>query len=246
MRLPVLRGIIERRILANYHIDPDVMARFLPEPFRPKLANGFAIGGICLIRLREMRPRFVRLPFGIKSENAAHRIAVEWNRGRSRPSGVFIPRRDTDSWWNVLAGGTVFPGVQHHALFKVAESDNRFRVSLRSDDGFSNLHVCGRVGRRLPSSSVFSSVEEASRFFESGALGYSATPTPGRFDGMELRCKTWQVEPLEIDRVESSFFDDESIFPPGSAEFDSALLMTEIDHQWHRVVDLCCGGTAAA
>ena len=50
MRIPAMRGIIDRRILANFHIDPDVMACNLPAPFRPKLANGYAIGGICLIR----------------------------------------------------------------------------------------------------------------------------------------------------------------------------------------------------
>ena len=51
MRLPAISGIIDRRILANYRIDPEVMAKALPSPFRPQLVNGWAIGGICLIRL---------------------------------------------------------------------------------------------------------------------------------------------------------------------------------------------------
>jgi|GEM_PF-4930562 len=36
MRIPVMRGVIERRILANFHVDADVMARWLPSPFRPQ------------------------------------------------------------------------------------------------------------------------------------------------------------------------------------------------------------------
>ena len=44
MRLPAVSGMMDRRILANFHIDPEVMARIMPKPFRPKLANGYAIG----------------------------------------------------------------------------------------------------------------------------------------------------------------------------------------------------------
>jgi hypothetical protein len=55
MRLPVIEGLIKRRILANYRVDPAVLAPLLPPPFRPKLHAGFAIAGICLIRLDKIR-----------------------------------------------------------------------------------------------------------------------------------------------------------------------------------------------
>ena len=80
MQFPAMRGIIDRRILANFRVDPDVLAKVLPCPFRPKLVNGKGIAGICLIRLKQIRPRFVPAFMGISSENAAHRIAVEWAR----------------------------------------------------------------------------------------------------------------------------------------------------------------------
>ncbi len=76
MRLPRLRGVIERRMLVNYRVEPEVLARQLPAPFEPKLHNGKALVGICLIRLRGVRPRFVPEGLGIRSENAAHRAAV--------------------------------------------------------------------------------------------------------------------------------------------------------------------------
>jgi hypothetical protein len=46
MRLPVVRGVIDRRILVNYRVDPDVVARTLPPPFRPKLHRGYGLVGI--------------------------------------------------------------------------------------------------------------------------------------------------------------------------------------------------------
>jgi hypothetical protein len=87
----------------NYRVDADVAARLLPAPFRPKLANGYAMAGICLIRLNRLRPAFIPLPVGIGSENAAHCFAVEWERGGQRLEGVFIPRRDTNSRLNAIS-----------------------------------------------------------------------------------------------------------------------------------------------
>jgi hypothetical protein len=66
---------------------------------------------------------------------------------------------------------------------------------------------------------------------------------------MELHCRTWHVEPLAVEEVRSSFFEDETLFPKGSIEFDCALLMRGIEHEWHGKSDLCCAvaePTAAA
>lgn len=239
MRIPVIRGIIDRRLLVNYHVDPDVMADVLPAPFKPKLVHGYAIGGICLIRLKKVRPKFLPIPFGIGSENAAHRIAVEWLDNGVMREGVYIPRRDTDSWLNTLAGGRVFPGRHHAATFTVHEISDEFSVSLLSHDDETRLHVSGHVGSDLPASSVFSSLASASAFFEAGSLGYSATSEDGQYDGLELRCTNWNVEPLDVEAVQSTFFDDQTRFPAGSTEFDCALLMRGIDHEWHSREALC-------
>jgi hypothetical protein len=240
MKIPVIRGIIDRRLLVNYRVDPDVLAPLLPVPFRPKLVRGYGMVGICLIRLKHVRPTFLPSWLGISSENAAHRAAVEWDDDGTVREGVYVRRRDTNSRLNALVGGRLFPGIHHHATFTVAETAERFDVALRSDDGLTSMAVRGRVEDALPASSVFRSLEEASAFFRVGSLGYSATPDPSRFQGLELRCLKWEVEPLAVEEVRSSFFDDEALFPPGSITFDCALLMRGIEHEWHCKPDLCC------
>jgi len=240
MKIPVIKGVIERRILANYHVEPDVIGRLLPKPFRPKLAHGKALAGICLIRLAHVRPKSMPIPWGIRSENAAHRIAVEWEADGQVHQGVYIPRRDTSSRLNAWAGGTLFPGEHNRAKFDVKETSERVSVNAKSDDQSMRLHVSGTVGKELPHSSVFENLAEASQFFAEGSLGYSVTRDPGRYDGLELRCSSWFVEPLDIERVESTFFDDQSKFPVGSIGFDCALLMRNIEHEWHGRSDLCC------
>lgn len=242
MRIPIIRGVIDRRILANFRVDPDVLARVLPPPFRPQLVGGFGIAGICLIRLKHIRPRFLPSLFGISSENAAHRIAVEWDAEGELRSGVFVPRRDTSSWLNAVAGGRIFPGVHNRARFEVREDEGHFYVAMDSFDGSARLVVDGEIASDLHSDSVFSSVDDVSRFFESGSLGYSPHSSNGHFDGLELRSFNWSVEPLAVNRIESSFFDDRQMFPAGSVTFDNALLMSGIDHEWHSRESLCCVG----
>jgi hypothetical protein len=176
--VPVVRGVIDRRILVNYHVDPRVVAPLLPAPFLPKVTRGVGMVGICLIRLRNVRPTFLPPWLGISSENAAHRTAVEWDDGVATRDGVYVRRRDTDSRLNSIAGGRLFPGVHHHARSVVEEASGRYSVALRRDDGVTRMSVRGRRADRLPASSVFRSLDEASAFFRAGALGYSATPDP--------------------------------------------------------------------
>ena len=240
MRLPAISGIIDRRILANYRVDPTCMAAALPPPFRPQVVNGYAIGGICLIRLKQVRPKRLPVPWGIGSENAAHRIAVEWESNGQTMHGVYIPRRDTNSMLNAFAGGRIFPGIHHHARFAVAENGNRYSVTMTSDDGHAKVAVSGSVVPEISDSSIFDSLESASSFFELGSLGYSDTHAEGKFDGLELHCKSWHVESLDVDTIQSSYFEDPSRFPNGSVEFDCALLMRNIVHEWHGRPDLCC------
>jgi hypothetical protein len=194
-----------------------------------------------LIRLKNLRPNFLPSWLGISSENAAHRAAVEWDDNGAVRNGVYVRRRDTSAWLNSLAGGRIFPGIHHHAQFTLEETSDRYSVAVRSDDGVTRMSVRGRRTDKLPASSTFRSLDEASAFYQAGSLGYSATPDPSRFQGLELRCLSWQVEPLEVEEMQSSFFENESLFPKGSIEFDCALLMRGIKHEWHGKSDLCCG-----
>jgi hypothetical protein len=141
---------------------------------------------------------------------------------------------------NELAGGRLFPGVHHHANFRVWESPHRYKVELDSDDGQTHVRVAARTAKAWPGGSVFTSLDEASEFFRAGSLGWSARTSAGEFDGLELRTMTWSMHPLVVERVESSFFEDPRLFPKGSADFDSAFLMRGIAHEWHGRGRLLC------
>ena len=234
MKIPTLQGIIKRRILVNYHAEPSAIQKILPNGFRPKLHKGKAIAGICLIRLEHTRPKFAPEFVGVSSENAAHRIAVEWESENGETNeGVYIPRRDTDSLVVSTFGGKLFSSEHHKADFEISENENKINFLMQSEDKTAFVKFAGRRGEKLPENSVFDSLAEASEFFEKGSLGYSAAKDEKTFDGIILDIKNWKVEPLTLDFAESSFYDDEKIFPKDSIKFDHALLMENIEHEWH-------------
>src|SRR5262245_44009815 len=171
MRLPRVHGTIKRRLLINYRVDPVVISRHLPPPFRPKLHDNSAVAGICLIRLENIRPRRFPPALGLSSENAAHRIAVVWEDETGSHEGVYIPRPDTGSLVNHLAGGRLFPGEHQRATFHVTEEDDRIALHMRSADGQVELDVVARPAAQLPATSRFATMTEASAFFERGSLG---------------------------------------------------------------------------
>lgn len=240
MRIPTIRGLIDRRVLVNFRVDADVLSRVCPPPFRPQTVEGFGIAGICLIRLQHIRPKLVPAFLGLSSENAAHRIAVEWDASGCTQTGVYIPRRDTSSCLNAFAGGRIFPGIHNRARFEVRETKSEYHISMDSMDGAAHVSVDGRTTDKLPGDSVFPTLAKCSQFFEAGSLGYSPGDATTEFDGLELRTAKWHVTPLCITNVQSSFFDDREVFPKGSVEFDNALLMRGIDHEWHSRGAICC------
>ncbi|HEU4952485.1 MAG TPA: DUF2071 domain-containing protein [Holophagaceae bacterium] len=228
MRVPAIQGLIRRRLLINFRVAPERLQPLLLAGLRPLAVDGWGIAGICLIRLEAVRPAGFPAWTGLSSENGAHRIAVAWEGGE----GVYIPRRDTDAALNRLAGGRLFPGAQHRAAFEVAEADGRIGIRMDCADGQGSVAVEAAATETFPHGSVLGDLEAASRFFRRGSLGYSPDRRGQCLDGLELEAEDWSMQPLAVQSLTSTFFDDPRRFPPGSLALDSAFLMRDVAHRW--------------
>jgi uncharacterized protein YqjF (DUF2071 family) len=241
MRVPTVQGVVERRLLINYRLDPDLAATMIPAPFEPQLVNGWAVVGICLIRLGHMRPRGVPAGLGLTSENAAHRFAVQWHDETGLRTGVYIPKRHSASFVNVAVGDRLFPGRHERADFKTIESADTIEVAFSACDSSCFVDAAVEIRDELFDSELFASITEASNFFRTGAAGFSPTRRSNQLDGVELRTTTWHTEAADIHHVRSSFFDDRSVFPAGSIHLDSALVMRDLTVEWHSLGSLSPG-----
>lgn len=232
MKLPVLNGIIDRRILINYSVEPEVVSSLLPTHLRPLVVNGYASGGICLIRLKHIGLKYTPSIFRITSENAAYRFLVTCKDKGGWVRGVYIPRRTTDSWLNVVVAGKLFAWPHYPARFESTEDKGRYSVRMGPDDGPVELEITAHRTDDFPEHSMFRSLAEASLCFANCNLGISPATHSRSFKTICLETSTWSVAPLVVDKLCSAYFSDTRRFPKGSIAFDNALLMEGIQHAW--------------
>lgn len=213
---------LRRRLLISYRVDPGVAASLLPTGFRPQIIDGAALAGVCVLGLESIRLPGMPGRAGLRSENAAHRIAVEWDGEHGVETGVFIFERHSSAWHPVLWGGRLFPGVHRRARFRIEESADRYALTMAA--GTHSLTADVEVGGEW-SSSFFSSVDDASDFYRSGRVGWSLGRDGSSAEAVTLTAEGWNVEGARLHGLRSSFFDG---LPEGTAVFDSVVVMRDL------------------
>ncbi len=180
MRLPVIRGVIDRRILVNYRVDPDVMARIVPSPFRPQIVGGYAIAGICLIRLRRIRPHVGCRPFWELVLKMRPIASPSNGMSREATRGACTFRGEITS--SSLECSSRRAAVSRRPpSFAVHGHGNIGHIFNRHFQRRWNAHR-GRRGNRFRSARNFSIrvvVAGVRVLFHGGSIGYSATRQPG-------------------------------------------------------------------
>jgi hypothetical protein len=167
----------------------------------------------------------------------AHRIAIRYPSDGDMRDGVFIWRRDTDRTLVRLLGGRLFPGVHHQARFDVHDELEALSYRVRSQDTATDidLDVSSGPWRGTP---LFPTFEEIESFFARGDCGFSCGLRGDRLEGLRLRSLNWAMEPLTVNRVASTFYDDRSRFPAAAITLDGAVLMRGISHEWYELDDV--------
>lgn len=220
--LSTVRSHIRRRLLIGYRMDPALAAGMLPAGFRPQVVDDSAVAGVCVLGLESIRPAWWPAALGLRAENAAHRMAVEWDDAGSVRTGVFIFRRHSSSLVPVLLGGRMFPGVHERARFTRREGDGRFAMTMAARG--ESLSVDVAVGDTW-TSTLFPNIEAVSEFYRRGRVGWSLG-RDGSPEAVELQADGWRIEPATLIGLESSFFD---ALPAGAAVFDHAVVMRDLD-----------------
>jgi len=236
--LPVLEGVIARRVLLNFRADPEVAQRLLPIPLEVEQQHGSAILGVCLIRLEQLRPRGIPGALGVRSENMAHRVAIRYPTPAGIKPGVLIWRRETDQKLVQLLGGRLFPGVHHAARFRVIDDRDHLEMEVTTPGKEADVKFSAQRAREWTATKAFSSFQEASEFFRKGDCGFSCSLHGNRLEGLQLKTLRWEMQPLAVESQHCRFYADTARFPAGSIAFDSALLMRGLPHEWHEITDI--------
>jgi hypothetical protein len=236
--LPVIQGVIARRMLLNFRADADVVQRLLPAPLQVDRQNEHAIVGVCLIRMENLRPHGVPGLLSLSSENMAHRVAIQYPTDDGIRPGVFVWRRETDQRLVELLGGRLFPGVHHLARFQVSENESKLAMDVTTEDGKTDVNFSARVSGEWCRTPSFGSFDEISEFFRKGDCGFSCSLRGTELEGLQLKMLSWEMVPMEVESQHCAFYSDPQRFPVGSLTFDCGLLMRGLPHEWHQLTDV--------
>jgi hypothetical protein len=230
---PTLEGVIQRRVLLNFQINPALIKPYIPKPLEILVHRGWAVAGICLIRLENIRPKGLPGWTGFSAENMAHRIAIRFPSNGRMLDGVFIWRRETNSRLMPWVGGRLFPGVHQHADFSVKESPSTLHMDVSTQDSMANIQFT--AARLVPweNTTLFQSFTEVKDFFRAGDCGFSCGHTAIQLEGLRLATNSWNMEPLRITNIKSAFYERIARHHSDQLIFDCGLLMQNVPHEWY-------------
>ena len=218
MRFAPVRGVIERRLIVIYRLDPKVAKELLPPPWQARLIGGYAVAGIALAHLGRLRPAGLPPVAGLARESVTHGIAVEWESSRSLHNGVFVTHHDS------AAAGR--GRLRRASRFTVDERTDGLRVTYTGRDRTVRVDVDVSLVASLEGSALFPDVRAAMRFLELDSSGGAAWGPPRK--GLRLSAADRSIGAARVLSATSTVFANTSVFPPGSVHLDSALLMRDL------------------
>jgi hypothetical protein len=88
------------------------------------------------------------------------------------------------------------------------------------------------LGGDVPPSDLFATAGDASELYRRASRSFSSTRRGHRLDTVDIEPDEFCADPVGVLSVESSYFDDCTRFPEGSAMVDSALVMRDVLASW--------------
>lgn len=250
MPFSIARGVIDRKVIVQYRVDPDVLALQLPEPYRPRLIRGVGVAGVCVFRVRGFHHRLLPTILQNVSENIVYRVGVEWTEDQKLCAGVYTLRQETSSLLkSTLERRTSWGTRLFHAHIRVDDHEGTYRIAACSRDAQFRLLIQAQLQREFTAHSVFRSAEDAAEFLER-QFEASVNPDDSRPTVLGTRHATgldeynvgWHVEPLAIQQLVTEFFDDTARFPAGAIQFDCAVVASSVQPAWSSEPGLCIEG----
>lgn len=222
-------GTIHHRLLINRWVDPEEVVDQLPPGVRPHLGStGGVIVGCCLIEIGNLRPPHVPASLGLTVRAAAYRISCEVGSASNPTRAVFVPRRLTDSWTAVAAGGWLSPGVHQRAgigvdhgtvlRWRVVPADSRSRDRAGADT-FGLEALATTSGR--PADSEVAEIVVGTR------LGLSPGRRPERLEAAEMVTATTDASRVDLRHLDAPLFEAFT-----TAEPADTLLMIDVPVRW--------------
>lgn len=225
--------VFRQCVLANFAVDPEVMAGLLPHEIAPVLHEGKAFLSVVLADMDKMRPAFFPRLFGVTYHQIVYRVVVRC-RGEL---GVAFLRSDATSPFMATMGDWLTFFRFHHAAIRSRHEGGLLHLDALTEPGgcadVQGTYDLGGATEVMPKTSRFRSLAEAREFLVELFAAFGHDPLTGRVLTVRIQRGRWNLRVVEDRRGRYRWMEGSGPFPPGSASLDSVFYVEAIPYRWH-------------
>jgi uncharacterized protein YqjF (DUF2071 family) len=230
--------------LANYAIDPNVLATALPPGIEPAVLSGTGWLSIVLADMHRLRPAALPAWLGLSYRQIVYRALVDCNGER----GVHFLRSDADSRVACAAGNALSLFRFHPAAITFTHRPDGLAVRVRSADGHGDLEIQARPAdghHQTHSISRLGDVEDVQGQLVEVFTAFDYDPHRRHHQVLRIDRGDWHVTAFDPDVATSAYMDAGPLFDTTTASLDSLVVARNLPYHWHRLSVRPAHATAA-
>ena len=237
--LTTVRACWREALSINYSVDPDVLAKLLPDPLEPELHKGQAWVQVLISSLEDMRPQGAPALFGVCFCQVSYRAAVIYRSkdGQQRRGGFFV-RSDTNHEVMRTVGNTLTEFKFHRfgsADMVLARQGDQLIVGVDPEPQFSGGKIVGVMDTRPlekpPPQSVWGSLEELHEPLIECYDALGVDHDKGYVYILTIDRDPWDAHFAQPEELYCEYF-DQGPLGAGASRLDSVLHMSRCRYSW--------------
>lgn len=200
--IPPVRAQLAERLIFNFRLPPEALARFLPEPWLvPEVVGGFGIASFCMLDLRGITVAPLPTAIGLRSISCAPRFAVmDHSTSPPRPA-VYVTERWSSSAFGSWFTSLGFSAPHPYAPVSWKRSGEEVRVTVVSPKRGPVFSARLQHSETFQSE-VFESATVFASFIARGVSSYGLSRHPGRLTMVDLHKTDNTYSPLVVDELD--------------------------------------------
>jgi uncharacterized protein YqjF (DUF2071 family) len=240
-----MQGMVRRRFLINYPVEPSLLAPFVPPGGELSLHQGKAWLSDCFVHITGMRPTGVPQALGVSFHYLIHRTRARlpFPDGKKREAVLVLdPTIDSRLLATFGAAATGVPFKRRPIEFVTDGSAWRLGVRDGKDLIFEAMIRGSSFGTDMPTNSPFSSLSQADEFLLGVSYGGSWNPEAGTLHVLAETHEPWRAQVGTCDTRRNAFLEGLGIESPRA---DHVITMVDCPHYFAMrgaVVDLSTAG----